>query len=354
MSLFQRVLSFSQLVACLDLFARAYSSTGVNSFLGFASIMHLIPSINSLVAVALFSDIALAIHPKHHAFLKRQGCSSVDSACSSVGASLSDCVNYICGSCTSVDPAISQCCKLSSDSDIADCISGNVGTTGASSSFDTGDFDSASGSAAATSLSDGFGSAATSTGFFDDSSLTGSAALTTTSVYPACSSLGSKIEACESATPGFANYRLWDTQASCLCYQGSSYQPSSFDNYYSSCLGYLSTADFEAYSELTVGTDEAVSTPCADIGNVRATAAATKQGGVGGGATNTPSPGDSPTTRATTPTGTTSRSATTPTSTTSRPSPSGGPAVAGSGVEVVPLKSAFALLGSFIGVLYLL
>ncbi|KAL8902694.1 MAG: hypothetical protein Q9207_004461 [Kuettlingeria erythrocarpa] len=318
--------------------------------------------INALVGFTFLFQTVLAIDPKHHAFLKRQGCASIDSQCSS-GTTLSDCIDYVCGSCTDVDPAIDQCCELSSNLNIANCISENVNPGSSSDITSDGEDDSTTSfgsfdSTSATSLTDDFASAATSD-FDAQSTLTGSAALPSTSlyVYPECSSLGSKLEACESATPGFSNYRLWDTQASCFCYQGSNFAPSSFDNYYSSCLEFLSTDNPAAYSILTVtvGTDEVVSTPCASMGDVRETSPASAQGGaVGGGSQNTrstgtASPGASVATANTafpTPTTSAERSA---------PSAAGGGNVAGSnGADGLPVKSALALFLSFAGLMYLL
>ncbi|KAI4186874.1 MAG: hypothetical protein LQ346_005605 [Caloplaca aetnensis] len=316
---------------------------------------------NALFGFTFLFQTVLAIDPKHHAFLKRQGCANIDSQCSSVGTSLSDCIDYVCSSCTDVDPAISQCCELSTNLNIANCITENLNAGTSSSSGDItsdgesdsttsfGSFDSAS----ATFLTDDFASAATSSGF-DAQSITGTAASPSTSVFvnPECSSLGSKIQACDSATPGFENYRLWDTQASCFCYEGSNFAPSSFDNYYSSCLDFLSTDNPAAYSILTVGTDEVVSTPCASMGDVRETSPASAQGGaVGGGSQNTrstASPGGTVATANTAlPTPTTSAARTVP-------SAAGGNVAGGSGAAGLPVKSALALFVSFAGLMYLL
>lgn len=292
--------------------------------------MHFVSVNNCLTAVALLSYTVLAINPKHHSFLKRQGCNNIESQCGSVGTTLSDCVNYVCRSCTNVDPSIPQCCQLSSDLSIGTCIEENL------SSASDSDDESATGTRP---------SGATSTAVSEDSAIT---------AEPGCSSLASKAEACESATPGFNNVNRWGSKASCFCYEGSSYQPSSFDNYYSSCLAYLSTADSDLYSSLTIGVSRAISTPCAAVGDVRATSASTRQGGSGGAGVNTasfvdPIPGSSPTGQGTTPTG----SSITPTMA------AGGDAdntaaAAGNGVDGMPLKSAVALFASFVALLYLL
>ncbi|KAL9008513.1 MAG: hypothetical protein Q9173_006367 [Seirophora scorigena] len=299
--------------------------------------MHFVSVNNCLTAVALLSHAVLAINPKHHSFFKRQGCNNIESQCGSVGTTLSDCVNYVCRSCTNVDPSIPQCCQLSTDLSIGTCIEENL-----SSASDSNDE-----SATATSRS-----GATSTGFSEDTNIT---------AEPGCSSLVSKAEACESATPGFNNLSRWGSEASCFCYEGSSYQPSSFDNYYSSCLAYLSTADSDLYSELTLGDSRAISTPCAAVGDVRATPASTGQGVSGGAGVNTasfvdPIPGSSPAGQGTTPTS----SGTTPTSSSIMPTVATGgnadntAAAAGNSVDGMPLKSAVALFASFVALLYLL
>ncbi|KAL8949903.1 MAG: hypothetical protein Q9222_004028 [Ikaeria aurantiellina] len=244
------------------------------------------------LATAVFISTAAAINSKHHPFLKRQGCTNIDSECSSVGTTLSDCIDYVCDSCTSVDPSISQCCRQTGDVNIATCIEENLDTSGST------------GSSGDTSLSNNLDSATSFTGTSRTRSSTTRDSFPTTTALainnPACSSLANKIEACESATPGFDYIIYWTSQASCFCYDSGTYRPSSFDGYYSSCLGYLSTADPDTYSSLTVGNDEAISTPCASVGNVRATS----RSGFG----NTPS-------RTATPAPTADSGATAPTST---------------------------------------
>ncbi|KAI4141276.1 MAG: hypothetical protein L6R39_005427 [Caloplaca ligustica] len=297
--------------------------------------MRFFPLINSLAAVAFLSQTALAINPVHHPFLKRQGCNNIDSECSTVGTTLSECVSYVCDSCTSIDAAIPTCCTLSTNIDIATCIEQHLPAPDSSaSSF----IDDSSSTAALIGPSSGLDS-------------TGTAAFPATTALiaenPACLSLSSKIEDCDSSTVNWAYNTLWTTQASCACYAGSSFQPSSWDNYYSSCLDFLYTADSSLYYEIAITSDNTIiSTPCAEVGNVKATiatASATRNAGSGGGA------GNSRTT-----------ANTLPTATTPRPVPAGVTAGTGEvgnvagGVESVPLKSALALLASFVAVLYLL
>ncbi|KAI4287737.1 MAG: hypothetical protein L6R35_003003 [Caloplaca aegaea] len=299
--------------------------------------MHFISITSCLAAVTLISPTVLAINPKHHPFLKRQGCSEIETQCVPGGSTLSDCVAYVCDDCSSIDPSISECCELSSERAIANCIQENL--DGGSTDDDD--------------------ESATATGSSDDSTITGTAAAaaaTSLIRQPGCSSFVSKLDDCETATPGFTDYSLWDTQASCFCYEGSRYQPSTFDNYYRSCLAYASTAVPEFYTLLAVGpSDDVVSTPCASVGDVRETGAPTAQGGSGGGGgVNTasfvdPTPGSSPSGQDPAPT----RSRTPPAA--EDGTGGGGPVQTDtSGVDGMPLKSAFALFASFIGLLYLL
>ncbi|KAL8710282.1 MAG: hypothetical protein Q9220_005052 [cf. Caloplaca sp. 1 TL-2023] len=288
-----------------------------------------------LLATTVFISTVAAINSKHHPFLKRQGCNNIDSQCSSVGTTLSDCINYVCDSCTNVDPSISQCCKQTGDSNIATCIEKNLDTS------------TSTGLSGDTSLSNGLDSATSFTGSSRTGSATRDSFPTTTALAvsnPACSSLLSKIEACESATPGFDFIIFWTSQASCFCYDSNTYRPSSFDGYYSSCLGYLSTADPDTYSSLTVGNDDAVSTPCASAGNVKATSKA--------GSGNSPSQTATP--------APTADSGSTPTPTSTSSGSSSGAGVSGdsssssSGQDMVGLHYILLFFMSFGAIFYFL
>ncbi|KAI4270606.1 MAG: hypothetical protein L6R38_007071 [Xanthoria sp. 2 TBL-2021] len=225
--------------------------------------MHLLSATSGLSATGIFLAVSLvlenvaAIDPKFHELFKRQGCTDIESKCSTVGSDPSECIDYICKSCTQVDASISSCCQRSGDLNKAQCISDNLDTdspsVGTSNSRPTA---------------------------FTGSSRTGSAGSSSTTVFPAdanrgCSSFLDKLTSCESATPGFEDIRVWKSQASCFCYSASAYSPQAFDNPYSSCLSYLETADRDLYSDLTVGRNFAISTPCASIGNVLQTNAGT-------------------------------------------------------------------------------
>ncbi|KAL8936503.1 MAG: hypothetical protein Q9216_004894 [Gyalolechia sp. 2 TL-2023] len=333
--------------------------------------MRSVSASSSLAVVAMLTSAATAINPKHHAFMKRQGCYNIESECSSIGTTLADCIDYVCDSCTSVDPAIPDCCELSSNSDIAICIEENVGTSDSyDSSIDSYDYDYTS----FTGYDDDYTSYTgydyeTATSSYDDYTYTytSSDAYTTPYLLTAdsdCSSVISKFDACASATPGFGSSYFWEEQASCICYSGNSYAPSSFDTPYSSCLDVLYTSDYEAYMYLTIDSDDAASTPCASLSEAQETSAAYASSGsddysvIGGGAaastrepaTLTPSPGSQPTAggAGTTPT---SRSAPVP----SAVAPgSAGTTTAGSGVDALGVQMVFIGLASFVAVLYIL
>ncbi|KAL8666456.1 MAG: hypothetical protein Q9202_001479 [Teloschistes flavicans] len=252
----------------------------------YASASNALPAPRLLSFATIFTAV-LAVDPKHHPFLKRQGCADIQSQCSSVGPSDSGCITYLCQSCTDVLPSIAPCCEQTDNLVIAQCISQNL------DSF-LGD--------TSTSIS---GGSATSRASFPVTtratfpSTTGTAAFQTTSdingaiTYPGCYSLESKLEECQLSTADIFDH-VWNTQASCFCYSGSSYQPSSFDNYYSSCLKYLKTVDLDLYSSLEIGNDRAISTPCAAIGDVKATSAS-RANNAGGSERTTATSGPTPT-----------------------------------------------------------
>lgn len=88
----------------------------------------------------------------------------------------------------------------------------------------------------------------------------------------ACQTAVDIVQACESAVPGFDN--LDDSEiASCLCYSGSVWQPQSFDQPWSSCINWASTADA---SDLAVWTTlRGFCSRVGDVVNAPASAAAT-------------------------------------------------------------------------------
>ncbi|KAL8749144.1 MAG: hypothetical protein Q9199_007867 [Rusavskia elegans] len=241
--------------------------------------MHLLSATSGLSATGIFLAVSLvlenvvAIDPKFHELFKRQGCTDIESKCQTVGSDPSECIDYICNSCTQVDASISTCCQRSGDLNKAQCISDNLDTDSPS---------------VGTSNRPG---PTASTG----STRTRGAGSSSTTVFPAdanpgCSSFLDKLTSCESATPGFEDIRLWRSQASCFCYSASAYSPQAFDNPYSSCLSYLETADRDLYSSLTVGNSFAISTPCASIGDVLETTTRTANPG-----SRTAAPGTNPT-----------------------------------------------------------
>lgn len=85
----------------------------------------------------------------------------------------------------------------------------------------------------------------------------------------ACLSEGEFISICNSLTPGFVSLTDFSLQAPCLCYSSTSWAPSIYDGFHSSCLNWYSTADPGDYSSITAeGTAPPVTAPCQKVGNV--------------------------------------------------------------------------------------
>lgn len=102
----------------------------------------------------------------------------------------------------------------------------------------------------------------------------GSSTTTFDANYAACSSWQAIEASCSMDISSFSALPF-TTEASCLCYTGTStYAPSIFDGYWSSCLDYYQTASPAFYSSSLHG-DMVTRTPCAAAGNVLGTAAAT-------------------------------------------------------------------------------
>lgn len=87
----------------------------------------------------------------------------------------------------------------------------------------------------------------------------GLATTTTTYAYGSidCDSAVSIFQSCEAATPGFDNLCFHDQQ-SCLCSTSGTWAPSYYDNYWSSCLSWLETAEPSEYSLLGPSTNGVV------------------------------------------------------------------------------------------------
>jgi hypothetical protein len=66
---------------------------------------------------------------------------------------------------------------------------------------------------------------------------------------PSCNAVGQAIAICNSLTPGF-NTLQPTAQAHCLCYSGTSWKPTIFDNAVKTCADYASTAVPGAYQPL--------------------------------------------------------------------------------------------------------
>lgn len=86
-----------------------------------------------------------------------------------------------------------------------------------------------------------------------------------------CDAVISIVEVCEAATPGFDNLCFHDQQ-SCLCSTSSTWAPSYFDDYWSSCLAWASTSSPAEYSLLGPETNGVVqSRKCQTWGSLTAT-----------------------------------------------------------------------------------
>lgn len=72
-----------------------------------------------------------------------------------------------------------------------------------------------------------------------------------------CDSAISIFSSCQAVTPGFPNLCFHDQQ-SCYCSTSGTYAPSYFDNYYSNCLAYLSSAFPSSYSQIALTADGTV------------------------------------------------------------------------------------------------
>jgi hypothetical protein len=77
----------------------------------------------------------------------------------------------------------------------------------------------------------------------------------------ACSSWDSILLSCSASIPSFSALPF-SVEASCLCYESSTYAPTIYDNYWASCLNYFSTASPALYSS-SLGGDAILRTPCA-------------------------------------------------------------------------------------------
>lgn len=73
---------------------------------------------------------------------------------------------------------------------------------------------------------------------------------------------------CTAATPNFLDLPFTQ-EASCLCYSGTVWQPSTFDNAFQKCLSHMSTASPSQWSAM--GGTALITTPCVKAGNVAAT-----------------------------------------------------------------------------------
>jgi hypothetical protein len=90
---------------------------------------------------------------------------------------------------------------------------------------------------------------------------------------PACSTVGYALSYCNSVSPGFTTMDP-SSQAPCLCYSSTVWNPSAFDGAVLTCAEYVSSVAPSSLSDITF-----LDGFCTSVGNVL---------GEGGGATNTP------------------------------------------------------------------
>lgn len=78
--------------------------------------------------------------------------------------------------------------------------------------------------------------------------------------FQACASTSDYSSKCESFSPGFTTTTIFQLQAPCLCYQGTSWAPDVFDGYVQTCQSYLGVS-----SSMT---SSITSAPCRGVGDV--------------------------------------------------------------------------------------
>lgn len=81
-----------------------------------------------------------------------------------------------------------------------------------------------------------------------------------------CILINNIASSCSAQTSNFFD-QPFSVAATCLCYSGSAYQPTLYDNAIKTCLAYLSTASPPLYTSLAAGGQ--TNSPCASVGNVR-------------------------------------------------------------------------------------
>src|SRR3954447_22193459 len=85
----------------------------------------------------------------------------------------------------------------------------------------------------------------------------------------ACASVDGYFLTCYSKTPGFNTIVESTKIAECLCYSDLSWQPKVFDDPWTACASYLSTASPAAFSTFVGAVAPSIPTaPCGDFGDV--------------------------------------------------------------------------------------
>lgn len=84
----------------------------------------------------------------------------------------------------------------------------------------------------------------------------------------ACGTWASLTDSCLVATPNYFDYPITD-QASCVCYDGTTFDPKRYDGAARSCASFFKTADPETYSAFWEP-NSSILTFCESAGDVRA------------------------------------------------------------------------------------
>ena len=166
-------------------------------------------------------------------YLRATDCSKLHQTCQ---PTLSSCAASVCGTCTDLgQKAINECCSL--DSAPTACFISQLHTTGPNV----------------------IPSGATPSPIPPNTAPYGPL---TNPGFLACQSISAYSSTCESLSPGFTTTTVFQFQAPCLCYRGTSWAPDVFDGYVQTCQSYLAVS-----TDVTALVDTA---PCRGIGNVEA------------------------------------------------------------------------------------
>ena len=183
----------------------------------------LLAVLSTALGQSVFTQTASLIHNSLYTSLSSE-CVSVITVCV---PTISSCAASLCEICTGLDitPSIEPCCAAPTPTVcFSDYISGKSLT-------------------------------------YPSSSLS-PAVVTLDSSAAACSSVLSVSSNCVAATPDFQQLEF-SSQSSCLCSVNGEYAPTVYDNFFSTCAAWVSTADPSEYSVVfEISGSPVVRTPC--------------------------------------------------------------------------------------------